>query len=68
MNSAQTHFIFTLLTVIIGCVISMVCGLAIAQENAGYLHIFGIWFSGFIIAAALFDYLHSLRDVGNEEG
>lgn len=66
MNSAQSHFLFSVLTIVIGLVTSMVCGVAIAQDRAGFLHIFGTWFGGFIIAAALFDFMHSLRDVTDE--
>lgn len=67
MNSAQTHFLFTVVTITIGLLLSTICGIAIAQDNAGYLHIFGVWFGGFIIAACMFDFLHSLRDMTSDE-
>lgn len=62
MNSAQKHFLLTIGSVFIGIVITLVCGFAMWEETFGLLHIFGLWFGGAIIAAALMDYMTSLSE------
>lgn len=62
MNSAQKHFLLTIGSVFIGIVITLVCGFAMWEETFGLLHIFGLWFGGAIIAAALMDYMMSLSE------
>jgi small-conductance mechanosensitive channel len=62
MNSAQKHFLLTLGSIVIGLVISLICAYALWLETGGLLHLFGLWFGGFVIAAASSDYLGALSE------
>ena len=62
MNSAQKHFFLTIGTLFIGLVVTLICANAVWEEEAGMLHIFGLWFGGAVMAAAIMDYLNSLSE------
>jgi len=61
MNFRQSTFVYTIATTIIGFILAALCAFALSSETGGgYLHIFGLFFSGGLVIGSWVNALHVL--------